>query len=62
MNREARPNIGERFAAADGAALDAGPKGENWHMLAGVVGAGPAWVRAMVGGDHGDIARPHQSE
>src|SRR5208282_6894064 len=62
MNRKACSNIGERFASADGAALDAGAKDENGHMLAGVVGAVPCWIIAMVGGNHGGIARPHHSE
>jgi len=55
MSREACPYISERFAAADGTAFDAGAKDENGHMLAGVVGAVPCWIIAMVGGDHRDI-------
>ncbi len=62
MSRKACPYISERFAAADGAGFDAGAEDENRHMLAGMVGAGPGWVRAMVGGDDRHIARSHQSE
>ena len=62
MSREARSYIGKSLAAADEAALNAGAEDENGHMLAGVVGAVPCWIIAMVGGDHRDIARPHQSE
>jgi hypothetical protein len=62
MSREACPYISERFAPADGAGFDAGAKDENGHILAGVVGAVPGWVIAMIGGDHADIARPHQSK
>lgn len=62
MNREARADIGEGIAPADGTAFDAGAKNKNRHMLAGVVGAAPRWIIAMIGGDDHRIARPHQSK
>lgn len=62
MDREARANVRERFAPADGAARDTWPKDEDGHMLAGVVGAAPGWIIAMIGGDDGGIARPRRGE
>ena len=35
----------------------AGPEGEDRHVLAGVVGAAPGRVVAVVGGDDGEVAR-----
>lgn len=62
MHREACADVGERFAPADGAAPDAGPKDENRHMLAGVIGAAPCRIIAMIGGDDGEIAWPQFRE
>ena len=56
MDGDALADIGEGLAPADRAGPEAGAEGQDRDLLAGVVGAAPGRVVAVVGGQHGEIA------
>ena len=61
MTGEALSDIGETVAVADISRRDARPKGDDRHVLAGMVASGPARIAAVIGGDEREIAGSQQS-
>ena len=57
LRRRVAPISAKVFAPADRARADAGPEGEDRHVLARVVGAAPGRIVAVVGGDDREVAR-----
>ena len=58
MGGERLADIGESPQMPGRAALDIRPEGQNRYVFAGVVGAGPCRVVAVIGGQDDEVAGP----
>ncbi len=62
MGRDRLAEIGETFAPAEIARADAGAEEQPRHEFARMIAARPSGIAAMIGGDEGEIARPHRRQ
>ncbi len=62
VSRDALADVGKGLATTDGARLDRLAVEQHRNVFAGVVGAAPGRVAAVVGGQHHHIALLHQLE